>query len=196
MGINAAGGADMRDEELYARYLKTNNTDDLKVLFLRYKEELMFFVYGFLGNQDDSEDVMMDAFAVVASGTSRFSGKSSFKTWLFSIGRNIALKSLRKRSYCSVGIEDEEKTVGEVPDSEMPESRCLENERNRILYKALAGINPIYKQVLHLTFFEDMTNDEVAVVMNKSKKQVYNLIARGKVSLRDMLIEMGYDGVM
>ena len=32
--------------------------------------------------------------------------------------------------------------------------------------------------------------------MNKSKKQVYNLIARGKVCLRDMLIEMGYDGVM
>ena len=33
MGINAAGGADMRDEELYARYLKTNNTDDLKGRF-------------------------------------------------------------------------------------------------------------------------------------------------------------------
>ena len=78
----------------------------------------------------------------------------------------------------------------------MPESRCLENERNRVLYRALAGINPIYKQVLHLTFFEDMSNDEVSVVMNKSKKQVYNLIARGKVCLRDMLIEMGYDGVM
>ena len=196
MTNNAAGKAEMSDEMLYARYLKTNNTDDLKVLFLRYKEELMFFVYGFLGNRDDSEDVMMDTFAVVASGTSRFSGKSSFKTWLFSIGRNLALKALRKSSYCSIGIEDEEKTMGEAPVAEMPESRCLENERNRILYKALAGINPIYKQVLHLTFFEDMSNDEIATVMSKSKKQVYNLVARGKVCLRDMLIEMGYDGVM
>ena len=39
---------------------------------------------------------MMDAFAVAASGTSRFRGNSSFKTWLFAIGRNLAMKHLRK----------------------------------------------------------------------------------------------------
>lgn len=41
---------------------------------------------------EDAEDIMLYAFAEAASGTAVFSGRSSFKTWLFSIGRNQARK--------------------------------------------------------------------------------------------------------
>jgi RNA polymerase sigma-70 factor (ECF subfamily) len=62
-----------------------------------------------------------------------------------------------------------------------------------LLYKALEGINPEYRQALHLTYFEGMSNDEVALVMNKSKKQVYNLVARGKQACREELQKLGYE---
>ncbi len=182
------------DETIYARYLKTSADDDLKELLARHRSDLTFFIYGFVNNMEDAEDIMMDAFAVAASGIAKFSGKSSFKTWLFGIGRNLALKHLRKRHFHFFPLNEEtdgaQRSSG---DDGMPDARILRTERRKMLYKALGSINPDYRQVLHLTYFENMDNDEVALVMKKSKKQVYNLISRGKTALKEELTRLGFD---
>ncbi len=66
---------------------------------------------------------------------------------------------------------NEEIAENSAPETDhgMPDVELLNDERNRMLYEALGSINPEYRQVLHLTYFEDMTNDEVARVMKKSK---------------------------
>ena len=63
-----------------------------------------------------------------------------------------------------------------------------------MLYEAMSRINPEYRQALYLTYFEEMSADEVANVLKKNRKQVYNLIARGKEALKNRLMEMGYEG--
>lgn len=181
------------DELIYARYLKTSDNADLKKLLSRHRSDLTFFIYGFVNNIEDAEDIMLDAFAVAASGTARFSGKSSFKTWLFGIGRNLALKHLRKKRFLFFSLNEEIAGKDEIAAEQgMPDIELLNDERNRMLYRALESINPEYRQVLHLTYFEDMTNDEVAGVMKKGKKQVYNLISRGKQAMKEALEKLGY----
>ena len=189
-----SGVTSENDETLFFRYLNNNDNAALKTLLERHREDLTFFIFGFVKNMEDAEDLMMDAFAVAASGTAKFSGKSSFKTWLFAIGRNLALKHLRKRRFLFLSLNDE-RTAGDtsgagqetVAREGLPETEILKDERNRILYEAMNSINPEYSQVLHLTYFEEMNNDEVAVVMKKNKKQVYNLISRGRQALKEVL---------
>ena len=179
------------DELLYARYLETNDNEALRTLLIRHREELTFFIYGILNNYEDAEEVMLDAYAVAASGTSKFNGKSSFKTWLFAIGRNLALKRLRKKHFLFIPLNEE---ISDMPQvSEVPETKVLESEKNKMLYDALNKINPEYRQALFLTYFDDMSYDEVAAVMKKNKKQVYNLIERGKKELKNNLTQLGYD---
>ena len=69
----------------------------------------------------------------------------------------------------------------------------LKTEENRILYEALNKIHPDYRQVLHLIYFEEMDNDEVAKVLGKNKKQIYNLAARGKQALKETMHFLGYE---
>lgn len=69
----------------------------------------------------------------------------------------------------------------------------LKSEDNKILYEALNKIHLDYRQVLHLTYFEEMDNDEVAKVLGKNKKQVYNLVARGKQALKETMESLGYE---
>ena len=176
-----------KDESIYERYLRNSDNEDLKELLSRYREELTFFIYGFVKNMEDAEDIMMDAFAVIASGTAGFAGKSSFRTWLYGIGRNLALKSLRKKRFLFFSLNEEI-----IADAGVPDVELLKDERNRMLYEALDSINPEYRQVLHLTYFEEMSNDEAAAVLRKSKKQVYNLVARGKQALKEALERKGY----
>ncbi|MCR4625426.1 MAG: RNA polymerase sigma factor [Lachnospiraceae bacterium] len=179
------------DELLYKKYLKDADHSAFEVLLRRYREPLTLFLYGILNNIEDAEDIMLDAYAVAAMGKSSFAGKSSFKTWLYAIGRNLALKSVRKKHFFFMPINEE---VTEIPgDNGIPDMELLQSEDKQILYKALEKINPDYRQILHLIYFENMSNDEAAKVLKKNKKQVYNLVARGKQSLKETLEALGYE---
>ena len=141
---------------------------------------------------------MMDAFAVAASGTSSFSGRSSFKTWLFGIARNQAKMFLRKKKgfFFSLDEVDEDRFLEAVTvgtDPVVPELDILRQEQNKELYRALDMLPSGYRQVLYLIYFEDMDADEAALVMGKSRKQVYNLTQRGRKALKDILERKGFD---
>jgi len=175
------------DEQLFVRFLEEGNSDDLRVLLDRYRESLTLFLYGYVHNMEDAEDIMMSAFAVAASGASVFSGRSSFKTWLYGIGRNLAMHHLRSlRRTDPLGHEVE---AGSDSTADM---RMLEDEEKRQLYTALEELPDDYRNALYLVYFENMDHDEAARIMKKSKKQIYNLVFRGKQSLKDILERMGY----
>ena len=179
----------MPDEVLYAEYTATADNGAFRKLLERHRESLALFIYSIVHNMDDAEDIMLDSFAVAASGTVKYKGKSSFKTWLFAIGRNLALKSLRKNRLIFLSIDDE--ISEKASDAPLPDEELLKTERDRKLYEALDKLNSDYRQALTLHFFEGMNSEQIAVVMNKNKKQVYNLIERGKESLKNKLLELG-----
>ena len=74
------------DESLYLRYMEQRREADFRILFERHKESLTLFLFGYVHNMEDAEELMMDAYAQAAAG-SGFAGRSSFKTWLFAIGK-------------------------------------------------------------------------------------------------------------
>ncbi len=147
----------------------------------------MLFINGFVHNMDTAEELALDAFAEVAAGPTFFSARSSFKTWLFSIGRNQALMYLRK--IVPMDDIDESDAVGE----ESPELDILRDERNRMLHEGLSKINEDYQRILILLYFEEMTHEEAANVMGKNRKQIYNLAERGKAALKEELIKRGFE---
>ena len=149
----------------------------------------MLFLFGYVHNEEDAEELMMDSFAVIASGTARFSGKSSFKTWLFGIGRNQAKMMLRKRKGFFVSLDDVGEIEGHVDTEDLD---IFREEDRKMLYDAMESIPYEYRQVLFLLYFEEMSRDEICEVMKKNKKQVYNLAERGKTVLREELQKRGY----
>ena len=179
------------DEALYSRFLKTRDESAFRVLLERHKESLLLFINGFVRNLDDAEELMMDAFAETAAGPTLFSGRSSFKTWLFSIGKNLALMHLRKQRRMPMA---DEAVSEDIPDaSDLPDLQLLQDERNRQLYQALAQLNDDYRQILILLYFENMSHEEAGKVMGKNRRQIYHLADRGRVALRERLERMGFE---
>ncbi len=176
----------LSDENLYNAYCEHQDENALKTLLERHREALTGFLYGYVRNWEDAEELMLDAFAVIAAGRSRFLGKSSFKTWLFSIGKKQALMRIRKEK---ATLPLEEDPAGTSDD---PELVLLENERTRTLYRAMDGLPADYRQVLVLLYFEEMKQEEIAVVMQKSRKQIYNLTDRARRALKQALEASGF----
>ena len=179
----------LADEIIYSRFLKEQDEALLAELLDRHGQSLVLFLNGMVQNMEDAEELMLDSFAVIASGTVHYTVRkdSTFKTWLFAIARNKAKMLLRKRKFVFTSIDEEV-----LADKNLPESEVFDKEERKELYKALSEINKDYRQVLYLTYFEDMKPEEIARVLNKSIKQIYNLTARGREALKTVLLRNGF----
>lgn len=173
----------------YRRFL--NGDDEGMVEIIRdYKDGLILYLSGITGNIVTAEEVMEDTFFKLVTKKPRFSGRSSFKTWLYSIGRNTAIDSIRKRSrFSDIPIDE----YTNLADEECIEKEYLREEQKITLHKALQRLSPDYRQVLYLVFFENFNNTETAKIMHKTKRQVENLLYRAKQSLKSELEKEGFE---
>ena len=176
------------DEQLYSRFLAEHDESALKTLLERHRDGLTLFLFGYVCNMEDAEDLMMDTFARIITRSSWSMEGSSFKTWLFAIGRRLALMHLRKRKPETAVFTEEPADESAVPDLDL-----LREEQKRELYKAMEQLKPEYRQVLTLIYFEEMSHEEAARVMKKTKKQIYHLVDRGKERLKVLLQGSGYE---
>ncbi len=77
-------------------------------------------------------------------------------------------------------------------DEDNLEKLYFAEERKIAVHKALQKLNEDYRQVLFLTVFEELTNEEAAKVMKKNKRQIENLVYRAKKALRKELEKEGF----
>lgn len=173
-----------RGSQSYARFI-AGDESGLVELIRSYRDGLILYLNCFVQNIHTAEDLAEDVFVKLVVKKPRFNGKSSFKTWLYAIGRNAALDYLRKsRKTGSVSVD----CVPEFSaDERQLEDICIVEEQKIALHRALKKLNPDYQQVLYLCYFESFSNSQIAAVMKKSNRQVENLLYRGKAALKTLL---------
>lgn len=174
----------------YRRYLDGDDTGIIEII-RDYKDGLTLYINSFVDNIYTAEDLMEDTFFKVATKKPRFSGKSSFKTWLYAIARNMTLDYLRKnKKLANIPIEDLNNYIAEEMDVE---KEYLINEQKILLHQTMRELKSEYFQVLYLVYFEDFTNEEIAKIMKKNKRQIENLIYRAKNTLKSELEKEGFE---
>ena len=173
----------------YRRFLEGDD-DGIVEIIKDHKDGLMLYLNSFLLNIHLAEDLTEDTFVKLIARRPRFSGKSTFKTWLYAIGRNVALDFLRKNAKLPTVSAEEAMTL--IADEADVARQYLCSERKLQVHKALKQLNDEYRQVLVLIYFEDFQNDQVASIMGKSKKQIENLVYRAKLSLKSELEKEGF----
>ena len=119
-------------------------------------------------------------------------GKGSFKTWLYTIGRNVAIDYLRKQSK-HIEVSIDENNADLISDEDVVESAYIKKEQKIIVHKAMRKLAPAYQQVLWLIYFEELSNKEAAKVMRKSVRSIESLLYRARKSLKSQLEMEGYD---
>lgn len=177
------------DADRYRRFLDGDD-NGLREIIDMYYNGLILYIYGIVSNQSETEDIVQGTFVTLATKKPKYQEKFEFKTWLFTIARNNAYNYLKrhKSKYTDKPIEDYI-ILSDGTDIEM-EYLCT--ERNIELHKAMKKLNPDYFQVLYLMYFENLNTEAIAVVMNKSKRQIGDLIYRAKKTLKSILEKEGF----
>ena len=173
----------------YRRFLDGDDNGLVEII-KDYKNGLMLYLNGYVQNIHIAEDLMEDVFVRLVIKKPHFTGRSSFKTWLYSIGRNVAVDYVRKNSKYEILSEEDQSLI--LRDEQDVELEYIRNERKIIVHRSLRRIKPEYRRALYLIYFEDFNIKEAAFIMKKSYKQTENLIYRAKLSLKSELEKEGF----
>ena len=145
----------------YRRYLAGDDEAFIEIV-KEYKDGLIIYLNNFTNNIHIAEELAEDTFVKLGIKKPRNTEKSSFKTWLYVIGRNIAIDYLRKKSKSKeIPIND-----NMIFEQESIEQSYIKEENKLLIHKVMRKLKLEYKQVLWLTYFEGFTNKEIAKIMN------------------------------
>ena len=173
----------------YRRFLEGDDTGIIEIVN-DYKDGLILYLNGYVNNLYVAEELTEDTFFRLITKKPRYSGKSTFKSWLYAIGRNTAVDSIRRNSrQLNTPIEDMENYLSE---EESLEKSYIKDERKIAVHKAFSALNRDYKNILWLVYFEDFTNKDAAVILRKNDRQIKNLLYRAKQALKTELEKEGF----
>ncbi len=138
---------------------------------------------------EEAQDVLHDVYLKVLDGRARFAGHSTAKTWLFAVIRHTASEHSRRHWLrASLGNRWMQREPTSDPHSS-PEADLGTSEANGRLRRALSRLSPRQQEVLHLVFYQDLTIEEAAGLLDISLGSARTHFERGKARLREYLRE-------
>ena len=144
-------------------------------------------VVGLLGEQE-AEDVTQEVFLRACAHLGRFEGRSSERTWLYSIARNLSISWLRKETRRRTQTLE---PVAAVASGLGPEALAGREEERAALLAAIQRLPLYQREVVVLRGLVGLPFEEVARILKIKRPTAESRMARAKVRLRELLGEGG-----
>ena len=135
----------------------------------------------------DAADVAQQVFLQLFRKLEQFSGRSSFRTWLYRLAVNEALQYLRKErrwSFAELAREPVGQAAGMVAERQA---------RQELLETALARIDPDQRALFLLREIDGLSYREIAGAVGIPEGTVGSRLNRVRRELRELLIQMGWE---
>ena len=170
------------DKELLDR-LAAGDEVAFRLLVERHIDRAYAIALRIVGNAADAEDVVQDTMLKVWTHRGRWQhGRAKFSTWLYRVVSNRCIDLHRKPRTENVDA------VPEVADTKPDASSIIErNEISSLLEVAMQRLPEQQRVAVILSYHENMSNGEIAEVMDTTVAAVESLLKRGRQQLREML---------
>jgi len=184
----------MTDSEII-RLILQGDQDKFRVLVERYQSMVFRTCMGFLHNKDDADDLTQDIFIKSYQSLRGFKEEAAFSTWIYRIAVNASLNKKRKDARNPIlqrfdvlfgAVKDNEFSFS-ISDAENPESILIRQEHSEWVQKALDRLPDNQKTAIVLSKYDDLSQKEIAEIMNTTEGAVEALIQRAKSNLREKL---------
>jgi len=121
------------------------------------------------------EDVVQEVFMVVQRRLPEFEGRSSLRTWLFSITRHVVRAHFRQRARRPLALGDEARDAPD-PAAACPETQLMTREDAELLHALLAELSQDQREVFVLAQLEELSGPEIAQALDLPLRSVYGRI--------------------
>jgi RNA polymerase sigma-70 factor (ECF subfamily) len=172
---------------------RTGDRRALEALLSRHQRRVYRFGLKMCRDPEDAKDVLQETLLAVARNVKDFRGASSVSTWLYTIARSFCIKK-RRRSKFAPELEESLDSRGPGLEARQildpargPDEELAGRQIETALEAAIAGLEPMYREVLVLRDVEGLTAPEVAEVMELSVEAVKSRLHRARVAVREAI---------
>jgi RNA polymerase sigma-70 factor, ECF subfamily len=170
-----------------AQGLKRQNPELLDELIELYQHRLLRYLLFLTGKREVAEDLFQETWMRVLLRGAQYNGKARFDTWLFTIARNLVIDLSRKRTMASLDemSEGEDDRPFEIAmGGPSPLDQFQSSEDCAEVGEVLLKLEPNYREVLVLRFYEELSLDEIATVTKAPLSTVKSRLYRGLAALK------------
>jgi RNA polymerase sigma-70 factor (ECF subfamily) len=184
--------AEQGDEQL-VRLAQGGDNRAFDELVRRYRDKVYRLAYKILRHEEDAAETLQDAFLSAYRGLKNFKVESTFSTWLYRVATNAALMKYRKRREGHVSLEQSQSHLDDsepmaIPDwSAQPLNDLLDSETRDIMDEGIQRLPEELRTVFVLRDVEELSNAQVAEVLDLSVAAVKSRLHRARIQLRNWL---------
>jgi RNA polymerase sigma-70 factor (ECF subfamily) len=152
-------------------------------IYDQYSIRLFKFIFLRVGHKEVAEDILADSFVKAWVKIKQVNSSKAFSSWIFQIAKNNIIDYYRVRK-STIAIEEVEQTLEDAVNP--VEETDLKLDQRRIL-GCLNMLPKDQQQVIRYKFFEDLTNSEIALIMNKTEGAIRVIQHRAITLLQQIL---------
>lgn len=150
-------------------------------------------VYGFqlkrIKNENDAEDVTIQAFSKAFDKIHTFNETYTFKTWLITISKNIHIDLVRKeKKHLSQTISNDDSSFNQILDeSPTPEDKIITEQNLAKLLRDIKKLKPHYQKIINLRYFQELSYKEISKELDEPINNVKVKLLRAKKLLSEII---------
>ena len=162
-----------KDYELVLR--ATNNKDQqaFSDLMDKYKDPIYYMLLKMVNNNDDAEDLTLEAFGKAFNRLNQYTPNFAFSTWLFKIATNNCIDFLRKKKKNVMSIDnrisnnDGEEYMFEIKSDGMtPEQIAMNEQKIQLMRQYVKKLKPRYEILVEMRYFKEMSYEEISIELD------------------------------
>ena len=174
----------LSDQDLISAIL-SRDEHALHEFYCRYKTPLLRFIRGKVGKEEDCEEILQDTLFGFLESLRDFHGKSSIKTFLFSICHHKIIDFYRRKKIKHVVFSQVPQLEAFISPLMAPEDELDATLVKEKIMHVLSMILPVYREILMYKYFEGMSVSEIAEKLSLSFKSAESRLFRARKAFVD-----------
>lgn len=167
----------------------------------KHRQSVVNFVGRTLHDPAESEDIAQAVFVQVFKAAARYTVTARFRTWLFTIARNLCLNELRRRARHrteSLDLDPDENPGAYRPEpvarAPLADDALLQQELAAKIEEAIRALPEKQRTALLLCRADELSYEEIARVLGCSVSATKSIIHRGRETIKLVLKPYLRDG--
>jgi len=161
------------------------------LIMRRYKDALFRYALRYLGDEDEAEDVVQNAFISAFYNLHRYQPRYQFSTWLYRITLNKChdmARMKKARRFMRRLVPEKHDTLPDAHSEAPPESRIQARDDLKVLQAGISDLPPKLRAAFILFCLEDRSQIEVGEILGITPKAVELRVYRARQKLKAMLV--------
>jgi len=178
------------DEKLIAAFQGGDESAFVE-LVERYKDRLVNFVYRFLNDMTDAEDLVQETFLKVYKNKHAYREIAKFSTWIYTIAGNLARSELRKRkrrkTYTMSDLSFDNNEFTAVDTDKDTEGIVFNSYAGEEIMKAIRNLPEPFKTITILRDIQELSYEDISTILDIPMGTVKSRVNRARLKLQETL---------